>query len=522
MRNHDEQLIADYIAGEKVESQLAEAIAKNPDLLNKLASQRVMHRQLSHLLNENSTDDFVQKLEQKLNSRYGDNSQSAIRDQTVKIFNIKRHWYALAAAISFLSFLFLLKIFSPEITEVGAVYRVVSAISSGKPLTEGQKISSGPFSLSQGYAEITLKNGVRLLLEAPMSVDILSDEHLLLRRGKLVANVPPAATGFKVDTPSSSIIDLGTEFGVSVEDDGKSQVHVLTGEVKVRASTDQPYQLLVKDQARAFDLQQQVINIQNNPNRFMRSLPGRSIAQPNYLHWSFDDLSQQEFSCIGTGIDGKCYNAKVNSLNKKLAGISTVPGKFGNAVNFDGENSWLATAYKGIGGHKPRTVAFWLKAPKDFSLSQGFGILNWGLSDVQSAWQISLNPLAVSGPLGRIRIGTNQGEIVGTTDLRDDNWHHLAIVLFGGKDANLSTHVLIYVDGNLEYSDHKSIAKVFTDLNHPNSKPLTMGRNIAFDDQNTNQNNRFFRGQLDELYIFDSALDEPQIKNLMKKNTVGH
>jgi len=109
---------------------------------------------------------------------------------------------------------------------------------------------------------------------------------------------------------------------------------------------------------------------------------------------------------------------------------------------------------------------------------------------------------------------------VGSTDLRDDTWHHLAIVLFGGEEVNLSTHVLIYVDGNLEYSDHKSIVKVFTDLDHPNSKSLTMGRNIAFDNESTNKNSRFFRGQLDELYIFDSALDEPQIKNLMQKNTI--
>jgi len=377
MRNHEEKLIADYLAGEKVESDLAEAIAKNPELLNKLASQHAIHKQLSHLLNKDSTANFVKKLEQQLNNRYGGHNQSTPCSQTQSKFSIRRHWYAVAAAISLFSFLLIFKIASLETTEVGAVYRVVSAISSGKPLTEGQKILSGPFSLSQGYAEITLKNGVRLLLEAPMNVDILSDEHLLLKRGKLVATVPPAAIGFKVDTPSSSIIDLGTEFGVSVEDDGKSQVHVLTGEVKVRASTNQPYELLIKDQARAFDLQQQVINIKNNPNRFMRSLPGRSVAQPNYLHWSFDDLSQQEFSCVGTGIDGKCYNAKVKKLNDTLIDVSTVTGKFGNAVNFDGENSWLATAYKGIGGNKPRTITFWLKAPTDFSSSQGFGILNW-------------------------------------------------------------------------------------------------------------------------------------------------
>lgn len=148
--------------------------------------------------------------------------------------------------------------------------------------------------------------------------------------------------------------------------------------------------------------------------------------------------------------------------------------------------------------------------------------MSWGLSDKRSAWQISLNPLDVSGPIGRLRIGTNQGEIVGTTDLRDERWHHIAIVLFGGDDADLSTHVLMYVDGLLENSLGKSIARVYTELNHPDSKPLTMGRNIAFEYDNPNKVNKFFKGAIDELYVFEAALDQHQILSLMEKNRLPY
>ncbi|MGL6316450.1 LamG-like jellyroll fold domain-containing protein [Vibrio sp. WXL103] len=505
MKRPEQQLIADYLAGEQVEEQLLAAVERDPEVLSTLAEQQAIDRQVRYALQAQSSQDFMAGLNQRL-------EQQPTKAKPRKL----GQWYQWAS-VACLMVMMLVTLMIGSST-VGVIQRMVAANQAQHSWSEGQVVQVGEFNLPSGYAELELNNGVRLLLEGPVDLEIKSTKHVLLHQGSLVAHVPPQAVGFKVYTPSSYIVDLGTEFGVKVDPDGQSEVHVMTGEVKVRASTEHEFEHLTKDQARAFDLQQQVAIIQSQPQRFMRSLPGRSASNPNYLHWNFDQRKQGGFTCSGPGMTGQCYVAK----DKRMIDQSPVPelvdGPFGKAMYFDGENNWLSTDYRGIGGNKPRTIAFWVKAPKDFDTLQGFGILGWGLHDVLSAWQISLNPLPVSGPLGRIRIGTNEGEIVGSTDLRDDQWHHVAIVMFGGAEADLSTHVLLYVDGELEPTMGKSLARVFTELDDPRSKPLIMGRNLAYDDGDMGKQKRFFRGALDELYVFDAALEQSQIISLMENN----
>jgi hypothetical protein len=49
--------------------------------------------------------------------------------------------------------------------------------------------------------------------------------------GNVSAEVPARAAGFTIRGPSSEVIDLGTRFGLSVGNDGDSEVHVFQGEV---------------------------------------------------------------------------------------------------------------------------------------------------------------------------------------------------------------------------------------------------------------------------------------------------
>jgi hypothetical protein len=86
-------------------------------------------------------------------------------------------------------------------------------------------------SLQSGAAEVALENGVRLVLSGPCEVQLVNEMRGRVFRGSLVAKVPTAAHGYTLTTPSSQVIDLGTEFGVAVDRSGKSEVHVFTGEV---------------------------------------------------------------------------------------------------------------------------------------------------------------------------------------------------------------------------------------------------------------------------------------------------
>ena len=82
-----------------------------------------------------------------------------------------------------------------------------------------------------GYAELTLTNGVKMVLEAPVRLRLESVQRVRLESGRVVAEVPPDARGFTIDTPPARVVDLGTEFGVGVNEDGETEVQVFRGEV---------------------------------------------------------------------------------------------------------------------------------------------------------------------------------------------------------------------------------------------------------------------------------------------------
>jgi len=391
-----------------------------------------------------------------------------------------------------------------------------SAVWEGGAYNTGDAIRTGELTLREGYAELMLAHGVRLILEAPLTIDLTDPQRVLLKAGSLVATVPPKATGFTVITPSSEVVDLGTEFGVSVDKQGGSEVCVLKGEVKARGSSAQDFVKMVKNEACSFDPDRQMKMISSDPARYLRALPGRSNSNSEYLHWSFD-CEDVTAVCDGTGIQGKLYDGQLKALNHG-EGPLFQEGVFGNALYFNGKDAYVETGFPGIGGTAPRTVTFWTKVPEGDIEHSGYAMIGWGLMQPGAAWQISANPFSPEGPLGRIRIGTMKGMVIGSTDLRDNRWHHIAIVMYGGDQADTSTHILIYVDGKLEKTSRKSIINISTTLDDEHSQPLRFGRNLSFTNDAKPVHDKFFNGWLDEVYIFDTALEHQQIQELMKNN----
>jgi hypothetical protein len=398
------------------------------------------------------------------------------------------------------------------------VAQQTSAVWAGGVYSTGDAVPRSELTLREGCAELTLAGGVRLILEAPVTIDLTDQHRVTLKSGSLVATVPPQAIGFTVITPSSEVIDLGTEFGVAVDEHGGSEVCVLKGEVKARGSSAQEFVTMVQDEACVFDVRRQISMIRSDPARFVRALPGRSVEQSGYLHWSFDSGGEKAV-CGGAGIKGNLYDGDLKSFNSGEGPVYQ-SGKFGKGLYFNGTDAYVETGFPGIGGNAPRTVAFWAKVPEGDILHRGYAMICWGLMQPGAAWQISANPEPREGPLGRIRIGTKIGMVIGTQDLRDSRWHHIAIVMYGGDQADTSTHILIYVDGRLEKTSRKSIAGISTALDNKHSQQLRFGRNLEFKDDSEPVPNKFFNGWLDEIYIFDAALEQRQIEGLMQQNEV--
>lgn len=140
------------------------------------------------------------------------------------------------------------------------------------PTTVGSTLRSGALHLRSGLLELTYPSGVVIVLESPARFDLRSPTTLWLAEGNASANVPPRAIGFTIETPSASIVDLGTEFGVSAGAKS-SEVHVFKGEVMIKNKNEPDALRLTENRASRIDTQTRTpTGIGYQPERFLRSL----------------------------------------------------------------------------------------------------------------------------------------------------------------------------------------------------------------------------------------------------------
>ena len=83
-----------------------------------------------------------------------------------------------------------------------------------------------PFDLASGTAYVRLAAGVQLMIECPARWEFTSQQRIFFHSGRLMAQVPRAAVGFTVATPTAEVVDLGTEFGVVVDEQNTTDVVV--------------------------------------------------------------------------------------------------------------------------------------------------------------------------------------------------------------------------------------------------------------------------------------------------------
>lgn len=107
--------------------------------------------------------------------------------------------------------------------------------ADGREVVVGEALHAGVWVLQNGLIELATRADTVLLVQAPARLEIVDAMNARLLSGKLVVRMPKGRSGFVVDAPEMKVIDLGTEFGVSVTASGKSQVQVFDG--KVRAET---------------------------------------------------------------------------------------------------------------------------------------------------------------------------------------------------------------------------------------------------------------------------------------------
>lgn len=91
-------------------------------------------------------------------------------------------------------------------------------------------IIEGRYRLVSGVAQLAFDSGSRLTLQGPSELIVDSVASATFLGGSVVVNVSELSDGFLLSTPEAEIVDLGTEYGVTL-DESMAEIHVFDGSV---------------------------------------------------------------------------------------------------------------------------------------------------------------------------------------------------------------------------------------------------------------------------------------------------
>ncbi|MBN2376268.1 MAG: FecR domain-containing protein [Sedimentisphaerales bacterium] len=396
---------------------------------------------------------------------------------------------------------------STDLKMVATITQVRNARWANTKLKIGQgtRLNASSLYLQSGMAQIIFDDGATVILQAPSEFEIVSSNKMTLRRGKLVAHVPPEAFGFVINTPEASIVDLGTEFGVEIGEEKQSDIYVFQGKVVLAIEDEQSpvmrHQVITKGQARRISAvanQTEIQEISFENKKFQRRMPRKNLI----AYWNFDDdLSNVQGN---TAYDGIAIGNPVISSEDVKVGIGAL--KIDNATGTDyvkipsnvlqdssipfknTVTAWYK--YEDISGDGSDERNFlWETAPNSYSLS--FAIRNNG--DIKEVQWFTDFPAK-----GRL--------LIGSPAVNDGQWHHAAVVidLYAKRLEFYHDGTLLDVENCYVVSQYRKSKKEFHIGNHREG-----------------DGSRNWDGYIDDVAIFNIALNSAQIKALYEGEYIG-
>lgn len=404
--------------------------------------------------------------------------------------------------------------------------------ADGSPVArDGDYVSIGrPFALDAGLLEITYETGAKVILQGPVTYAVASANSGFLSSGKLVGKMTTEkAKGFAVGTPTATVVDLGTEFGVEVDDQGGTRSHVFAGTVRVMltgtdsASQSQTMDLHANDSVSIEKKSDAVAGVTTvrgvaEPERFVRSeelakAVNRQKLQP-FTRWQshaeamrrdpalvvFYDFQQRADSPEVLHAEA---NGSVSPLDGVIQGATWGSGRVHGkqALHFDGNQASVRVNLPSR--MTQMTLATWVTIESINSNDLSCGLL---MSDgwVQSAnaaekvhWQI--------GPGGELFFGSCVWDGMKTSPVLPwqewgaNRWRHVAAV---ADPAHQKAYC--YLDGK------EVLAGAL-----PDTFAATFGSALIGSWQVEDGGiSRVFHGRMDELLILSRAMTDREIKEL--------
>ncbi|MBN2579299.1 MAG: hypothetical protein JXB10_09935 [Pirellulales bacterium] len=394
-------------------------------------------------------------------------------------------------------------------------------VGENLPLKTGDNVPPGKaLELTAGMLEITIDTGAQIILEGPCRFQMKSGQEGYLQEGRLLARAETQqAKGLVVSTPFSKVVDLGTEFGVTVEPSGLTEVYVMQGFVKMdyRDAQGKTMQggMLQQGQAQRFSAADaEVVNIPTNQDAFqaMQSFSASSLLRR--WHACRDRLSRDPALVVYYPFEEdkskpkKLINVSPlgDSLDGSIVGAEWAAGRFPGkqALLFHGSPSkeYVAVPQAQLFNFvEPFSVIVWFREQGVLTEAKAL------VAKSGSAWHIFLNkPEDAATFHTKWRKEKKEGGpssfLAAKMDVNDGRWHCVAAIC---DSVQPTIKKRLYLDGKLAASGELP-------------GPLMQNRyQVLIGNILRRGSDRTFSGWIDEVAIFRRALSAEEIAQIYRE-----
>ena len=417
------------------------------------------------------------------------------------------------------------------------------------PTSIGSRLESGTLQLARGMAEIRFDCGARLIVVGPAVLEIQGRDRAFLRQGAVTVRVSHDATGFILQTPTSRVVDLGTEFGVRAEDSGATRIVTFEGKVEVESVAELMDQQQRGDGVRhaqpllagqGMDVSADGQNCRLMPKAtdagFLRALPQRDATMAGNLYvrtvltdrpigyWRFEEEDPADSSPAaddsGYRHDGR-YRGNVSSS-------SGVPRIGGRAARFDGTSGMVCVPHHADFSLRTISVEFWLRTEEDWSHTYWPGdavLVSKDVPGVSTDWCVIGGSRIEGRNEGRVivGVGTSSGPdkmLDSMSKLNNGAWHH---VVWTRDRSGMNR---LYIDGVIAGSMQDGGGSINNPMDIGIGGSLQSAVSTRSGDpvdvKGRPLNDRsYLRGELDEVAIYDHVLPPQRILAHYRAGTSG-
>jgi hypothetical protein len=396
---------------------------------------------------------------------------------------------------------------------VAVLSRLVDAVWSepDHAREEGATVPAGVFKLKSGLAQLEFFSGATLIVEGPAELELGSEWKITCRSGRLRAFVPEPAQGFVIEAPDYQAVDLGTEFAMSVGSDGRSEVHVVDGEVRLDKKDGREIRTLaagsgirsqngvfesVDDGGTDFIDRRQLLSLANADSklRYREWLTTRNaIAHDPATLVLFDFEDQNPW-------DRQLINQRPGGPEGAIIGARWTEGRWPGKGALEFKRITDRTRLNIPGTHDALTFAAWVRI-EGFDRWLNSLFLTDGFDRGEVHWQMNNEGKLVLGVSGSSTMNTYSDVVIHPGDL--GKWIHLAATV--DRASGVVTH---YRDG-----------RIVMQTTAATIPPLVLGNAEIGNWQAQGQRSYLIRslnGRIDEFFILSRVVSPEEMASIYR------